>query len=460
MKPASMNRIPEPLPHRPANPAHSRKTTNTARATASIRLAHRAWAGNTINTAIFRHHGLLTVGRLQYCAFYVDSSRLRIVRRTLNDGSVTAHDLPGRYDLLDAHNSISLGCDRDGVLHLAYGCHSSAMRYRRSLSAGDIERWTAEIPLGGAHESHASYPTFLLPPNGGPLLLLYRDGISGNGAARLKQYSEREKVWLDLPRPVLTGAGNRPWTSSPYWNRPAFDRDGNLHLSFVWRTRSIGRERRVNNLGIGYAKSADGGRRWLTSGGWPLATPITQVNAETVLAVPPGANLINQTGMATDGAGHPHIVFYANDPDGIPQYQHLWWDGRRWRHQMLSTRTSPFALEGNGTLQIPISRPEILIDASDRAYVVYRGDLSGDRMVAQQLLPPHYAPNPEAIRVLWDEPLGFSEPVVDMPRWQRHGMLSMLIQKNLQPPHDRDVVPAWEPVDLIDIDLAQGWESE
>jgi hypothetical protein len=426
----------------------------------ALTLAQSAWAGNTVNTAIFRHHGVLSRGRYQFCAFYLDQTRMRVVRRRLGDDRIDIHDIEGLYALADAHHSISLGIDPQGFLHLAWACHSSPIHYRRSERPFEISAWSAEMALSGRHESRVTYPTFLIPRDGGPLLFLYRDGRSGDGTARLKRYVEHQRTWTDLPNPVLTGSGHHPWTSSPYWNRPAFDLEGNLHLSFVWRTRSVGRERRVNNIGIGYARSPDAGSLWFSSRGQPLATPITQVNAETVFAVAPASNLINQTGMAVDSRCQPHIVFYADDPDGILQYQHVRLDGRVWRHEFVSRRTQPFSLAGDGTLQIPISRPEVLIDRADRVYLIYRGDLSADRMVAQRLLPPDYRPDPAQVRTLWDEPLGFSEPVIDMQRWLRDEVLSILVQRNHQPAHDRgEGLRPGTPVHLLDIDLVNGWEG-
>jgi hypothetical protein len=420
----------------------------------ALTIAPRAWAGNTINTSIYRHHGVLTVDRTQWTAFYLDARRLRVVQRDLESGELHSHDLPGRYPLHDAHGSISLGCDRRGRLHLAFGCHSSPARYRRALHPFRIDAWTDERALGSGSESRMTYPAFLMPPEA-PLLLLYRDGWAGRGAARQMRYDEAADNWRIDPLPWLDGSHCRPWTSSPYWNRPVLDRAGCLHLAFVWRSAPLGERRRLHNVGVCYARSRDHGASWESTRGWPLSAPITPVTAETVFAVPAGANLINQSGMATDAEGRPHIVFYADDADGVPQYRHLWWDGREWRHQVLTQRSQAFALEGDQTLQLPISRPEILFDDENCAYLVFRGDLSNDRLAVMRLLPPDYAPSGGVIRLL-DLDLGFAEPVVDMARWDRERVLSVFVQRNLQPPHDREIEPAWEPARLVDFDLVGG----
>ncbi len=418
----------------------------------------KGWSTNTVNTVTFREPGLFTLGRYQFTAFFAGKRTLRIVRRDLHNNHLTTFDLPGSYNVRDAHDCISLGHDGDGYLHLAYDHHNSRLRYRQSKVPLSINAWTDEVPMTGKYEEYLSYPGFVFFPKSGTLLFLFRDGSSARGLMRIKEWSARRKKWTDRPMAVLSGADQRPWTSAPYWNHPIVGKDGSLHLSFVWRAGPIGDKKLVNNIGIDYARSPDRGKNWYSMRDQPFELPITQVNSETIWPTSPGSNLINQTSMALDSKGNPHIVFYADDPDGIPQYQHLRFDGRAWRQRTISVRRKRFALRGGGTLRLPISRPEILIDGADQVYVIYRGDLTGDLMAVQRLLPPAYCADPADVRILWHEPLGFAEPVVDRSRWQRHGVLSMLIQKNNQPAHDRCGRSEYQPVFIADWNLARLWE--
>lgn len=420
-------------------------------------LLSTAWATNTINTVIFRHHGVFTQGRFQFFSYYKDENRLRVAQRDLASGSLFTFDIIGDYNLWDAHNSISMGCDREGFLHLAYDHHATRLRYRRSTMPMSVHSWTEELAMSGVREQCLTYPTFIEQSNNKPLLVLYRDGHPNKGTAYLKEYNESSKVWTDNEPGVLSGASQQPWTSNAYWNHPAIGPDGKIHLSFVWRTHSLGAEKRINNINVDYAQSSDRGRTWSSSRNRRFQLPITQVNSETVFPVSPGSNLINQTSMAVDAHGYPHIVFYSDDPGAVPQYQHLWFNGREWKHHYITQRSEPFVLAGGGTLQTPISRPEIVIDDEDRVYVIYRGDLTGDRMVAQRLLPPLYVPDTSDVRVLWEEPLGYAEPVIDRLRWKREGVLSMLIQKNYQPPHDMHTEPLYEPIYIVDWQLGSLW---
>jgi len=412
-----------------------------------------AWSGNTINTVIFRHHGILTHQGLQTTAFYVNETTLRLVQRNLASNTLQTHDLPGNYNLRDAHNSISLGVDRAGHLHISYDHHATQLRYRRSTQPNNISAWSEELPMTGQHEERVTYPCFIVPRHRYPLTLLYRDGSSENGTARLKTYDEASQTWADHPQAILTGTGQKPWTSNAYWNHPAVGTDGTLHLSFVWRTHSLGQEQRVNNVNICYACSADNGLSWRTSLGRPCQLPITPVNAETIHAVSPGSNLINQCSMALDSQNRPHIVFYANDADGTPQYQHLRFDGKRWHHQDISARTQPFDLAGGGTLQIPISRPDLVIDAQDNAYVIYRGDLRQNRLAATLLPAPDYRWQANSARTLWPEPLDYAEPIIDRSRWAQDNTLTLLLQANDQHNHDTQHQTQQSTVTLVDLQL-------
>jgi hypothetical protein len=413
-----------------------------------------AWAGNTINTAIFRHHGVLAYEGRQTTAFYVDATTLRIVQRNLATEEIRTYDLAGRYNLRDSHNCINLGVDREGFLHMSYDLHASRLRYRRSNVPNDISSWTAELPMTGFAEDNVTYPTFILPHHGFPLTLLYRDGVHDKGTARMKTYNESTGTWLDHTTPILSGAEQKPWTSNAYWNNPAIGSDGSLHLSFVWRTHSIGREALVNNINICYARSFNNGVDWETSRGIPFQLPITQVNAEVIHPVSPGSNLMNQCSMALDSRNRPHIVFYADGHNGIPQYQHVWHDGNCWKNELFSARTEPFALKGFGTLKIPVSRPEVLIDRRDRVFALFRADFTGQCMTVCRLSDSDFSADPKndaCIRKISEKSVGFAEPVIDRVRWQKENILTILLQHNQQPNGDHIKDIAFQPVYLADV---------
>ncbi|MFH1737838.1 MAG: BNR repeat-containing protein [bacterium] len=415
------------------------------------------WANTTVNTVIFRHHGIVTRWPYQFASYFDVKGGMVVVRRDLRDDSCESHVLPGKYNTRDAHNAISLGIDPEGYLHIAYDHHGVPLRYRRSTTALAIDVWTEPLRMTGQFENRVTYPYFIMAPRNsedaeyaGDLYFMYRHGSSGKGDICLKAYDHTTQTWSDRALCFVKGTEQSPWTSNAYWNHPSFDSKGRMHLSWVWRVNRGGPPGGlINNINMGYACTPDMGRTWLTSRGLPIPLPLTQVNSEVIWPIPPGSNLINQCSSAMDSNDRLHIVAYADDPHGIPQYFHLWFDGRSWRFDFITNRTEDFALIGGGSLQIPFSRPEIIVDRQDRVYVIYRGDLTENRLIAQRLDPPDYSPPGEAI-ALWDQDLGHAEPVIDRVRWKRDGVLSMLVQKNYQPDHDAPTdVPA-EPVYIVD----------
>lgn len=409
-----------------------------------------AWAGNTINTVIFRHHGVVSSNGYQFTAFYENETTISIIKRKLKDNSIEKYNLLGRYNLKDAHNSISLGIDRAGHIHISYDHHSSKLKYRRSHNPLDIDNWSDELSMTGTNEQRVTYPTFILPQKGSPLLILYRDGNWKKGSAYLKYYDEEGKVWQDYPLPILSGSESKPWTSNAYWNNPVVDEYGCLHLSYVWRTDYFSDEQLVNNMNIGYAKSYDNGYTWKTINDQPYRLPITQINSDVVWPVSPGSNLINQCSMAIDSRGYPHIVFYANDENGIPQYQHIWYTGTIWKHSYVSNRKENFKLAGGGTLMLPMSRPAIIIDRKDNVFILFRSDETGQKMAICCLSPPYYSDVNNIYKIIWSNSLEQSEPVFDFSRWSEENILTLFVQKNQQPDGDLTHENLYESVFLVD----------
>ncbi|NKX21265.1 hypothetical protein HGF60_06225 [Alteromonadaceae bacterium A_SAG2] len=410
-----------------------------------------AWAGNTVNTAIFRHHGMFTHSGKQYAAFYENKNSLKLVKRDINSNVVEEYCLQGNFHLEDAHNSISLGVDRCGIVHLSYDHHGSKLNYRRSKKPHSIAEWTDVLEMTGYKEDSVTYPAFILPSKTTPLLMLYRDGTWNKGAAYLKYYDEELEMWFDYDLPILSGAGQQPWTSNAYWNHPVVDKNGVIHLTFSWRIDYFSREQLICNLNIDYAKSYDGGLNWSTSKDYPYNLPITQVNSETVWAIAPGENHINQTSMALDSKGYPHVAFYMNDEFRVPQYFHLWFDGVKWYCSQVTKRSNSFLLSGAGTLKIPISRPEIVIDNTDTVYIIYRAEETQQKLVASYQYPPAYKHEPKQILTLWDEPVGYAEPVIDKVRWSEMQVLSLLVQYNEQPNGDTTQLDEEAPIRIVDI---------
>lgn len=379
-----------------------------------------AYAATEVNATIFRLQAVASDGKFQYVTYYNADGRVVVARRPLGKSDWTTVVTPFNGNVKDAHNDVVLGLSSDGVVHLSYDQHSSSvgsepLHYRQSSGGAE---WAAFGPIAaitGRLEARVTYPTFIPGPKG-DLYFFYRDGQSGNGRLCLDHYDSMTHSWSVMASPLLEGAGQ----SSPYWWRPEVGPDGVLHVAWCWRDSADA----STNHDIYYARSRDGGKTWENSDGKILTLPITRESDAEVYPIDKGQNLINSCSLATDAQGHPHIAFYRNDPSGVPQYYHLWFDGKNWSAQQVSKRTVAFSLAGKGTLQIPISRPEIAVSRAGTAYLITRDNTLGGGLRLYVSRPPYT--DWQAQDAL-TEPLGEWEPTYDLARWQRDGVLALFV---------------------------------
>lgn len=379
-----------------------------------------AYAATEVNATIFRLQALASDGKYQYATYYDPSGHVVVARRRLTASEWEMQTLPYTGTVTDAHNDVVLGLSGDGILHLSYDQHTTdrqnnSMHYRQAEVAANWADFGVEKPMTGVLEDSVTYPTFI-PGVKGELYFFYRDGKSGNGRLCLNHYNPTTHGWSTVQSPLLEGAGK----SSPYWWRPEVSADGVLHLAWCWRDSNNA----STNHDIFYACSRDGGKTWENSAGAKLPTPLTMTADAKVYAIATRQNLMNSCSLATDAQGHPHIAYYCNGPDGVPQYFHLWYDGQSWRTQQVSQRKQAFSLNGIGTLKILISRPEIAVSRSGTAYLITRDQEFGGGLRLYAARPPYT--QWQAMDVLYEQ-LGEWEPTYDLARWQRDGVLSLFV---------------------------------
>lgn len=378
----------------------------------------KGWARNSVNAVIFRHNSLITVKDTQFIAFYDGDRNLVLGKRRLGSADWQIQTTPYKGNIADAHNSISLVADGDGYLHVSWDHHNNALRYCHSIEPGSLTL-TEKMPMTGLHEDKVSYPEFYRIPDGG-LIFLYRDGASGNGNLVIDRYDCHQKKWTQVQQDLIDGQGRR----NAYW-QACMDVKGVLHLSWVWRESPDV----ASNHDIAYARSTDGGLSWEKTNGAKYQLPITAATAEYAWRVPDHSELINQTSMCSDAAGHPYIATYWR-PAGstVPQYQLVWFDGVKWRVQVVSHRTTPFTLAGGGTKKIPISRPQVLLSGNGRrAYLLFRDVERGDKVSVA--VCAHFPGGPWLMRDLGSDSLGAWEPSYDTELWKDRQRLNVFVER-------------------------------
>jgi len=404
-------------------------------------LPDSGWAKTSVNGVVFRGSSVATFGKLQYTAYYDGDSNVVLAKRTHGSVNWTAKVTSLTGTVSDAHNSISIQVDGDGFLHLAWDMHGTKLRYCKSLVAGGLDMGP-EQAMVGTQETSVTYPQFFRLANGN-LLFLYRDGSSGNGDLTLNRYDLKTKAWTRLQTKLVDGQGLR----NAYW-QCHLDRNGVLHLSWVWRETSDV----STNHDMCYARSRDGGVTWEKSDGTAYSLPITAASAEYALRIAQKSDLINQTSIFGDAQSRPWIATYwAPAGTSIPQYQLIHHDGTAWKTQQLSHRTTAFSLSGVGTKQIPISRPQLVVDATADSVgvaMVFRDVERGDRVSLMRTTD--LVKDTWSVTDLTDSTVQAWEPSYDIDLWNSSRILSLFVQRMGQGDGETSVTLRPQPVRILE----------
>lgn len=384
------------------------------------------WAATKVNTAIFRHHALLTRERQQFVSYYDAKGFVTVAQRNVGSNAWNFHRTEIKGHISDAHNVISMGLSPDGLLHLSYDHHGAPLHYRRSLSAAEPAVFGPELPMTGRLEKRVTYPQFV-NLHDGTLLFFYRDGGSGRGDLCINRYRTDDQSWEVLQHPLISGEGK----CNPYWCRPATGTDGSLQIAWCWRRSGDA----ATNSRICYARSDDGGTTWSDSRGQRYDLPITPQTAEVIDPVEENQNLSNQDSSEVDSHNRLHVAIRKNDAAGIPQFFHIWWNGKQWRQSLVSSFTESFTMKGGGTLRTPLSRADLLLDKLDRVYLLYRDNRRGSLPMMATASPPDYDRWTHV--ALADVNLRQWEPNYDIGRWKREGVLDLFIQSTDQGDHEK-----------------------
>lgn len=381
------------------------------------------WAGNTVNTAIFRKNSLTTNNGFQYIGFYDSQGYLTLGKRKLGSDNWEIKRSVYGGNVRDAHNIISIAVDGRDYLHVSWDHHNNSLRYCKTIRPGSLELGEKE-KMTGQQESKVSYPEFHKLPNG-DLLFVYRDGGSGGGNMIMNRYEPTTAKWTRLHDNLISGEGKR----NAYW-QACVDNAGTIHISWVWRESPDV----ASNHDMGYARSRDGGLTWENSLSQPYALPITESTAEYACKIPQKMELINQTSMSCDEGGRPFIVSYWRDTvSGFPQYQLLYNVEAGWKQRTLGFRKSGFSLSGMGTKKIPISRPQVLVSGKDKnasLLILFRDEERDNK--ASVLSLRNIESEEWKISDLNDRSLSSWEPTYDIDLWKKHKILSLFIQNATQ----------------------------
>ncbi|HPD87366.1 MAG TPA: BNR repeat-containing protein, partial [Proteiniphilum sp.] len=161
------------------------------------------YAGNSVNTAIFRINSLVTHHDNQYIAFYDGDGYLVLGKRRVDSENWTLCVTQQKGNVKDAHNVISIMVDGEGYLHVAFDHHDTPLRYFRGVRPGSLIMGEPE-QMTGLDEDQVTYPGFYRLPDG-DLLFTYRSGASGRGNLVMNRYDTASKKWERLHDILIDG---------------------------------------------------------------------------------------------------------------------------------------------------------------------------------------------------------------------------------------------------------------
>lgn len=398
-------------------------SAQTSPATSMLNVA-KGWAGNSINTVVFRKNSLVTYGDTQFISFYDAKGFVVFGKRKTGSKKWQLKQTNYTGNIKDAHNSISIMLDGAGYLHLAWDHHNGSLNYCKSITPLSLEL-TPKLSMTDKRESSISYPEFYKMPDGN-LLFFYRDGGSGKGNLVINKYNTTAGKWTTLHNNLIDGEGQR----NAYWQACLDDR-GTIHLSWIWRESPDV----ASNHDMCYARSNDGGLTWEKSTGEKYVLPISAATAEHAMDIPQNSELINQTSMCTDVDGNPVIASYWKDKDStVPQYHILYKQNAEWKVQHLHFRTTAFSLGGQGTKRIPISRPQVIAwkaGTATAAAIIFR-DVERNNKVSMAVSDDMTSQQPWQIFDLSSLSLGSWEPSYDTELWRSTKILNLFVQHTEQ----------------------------
>jgi hypothetical protein len=104
-----------------------------------IPIAGTVWAGSSINVVANIRQALFTDSRTQCAAFYDAEGFMLLAKRILGDDTRGIRWSQYKGNVADAHNSISLVVDGEGVVHVSWDHHANPLNYARSVVPGSLE---------------------------------------------------------------------------------------------------------------------------------------------------------------------------------------------------------------------------------------------------------------------------------------------------------------------------------
>ncbi len=309
------------------------------------------WAGHPVGFC------LLTYNNRQFIAYYNADRNMVVGQRNLEEPEFQLHVMPatsrethgGTSTVLgwDSHNSVTLGIDKEGYIHLSGNMHVHPLTYFRSTQPNDISTLEQIMSMVGTEEDRCTYPHFMNDRND-ELLYHYRDGGSGDGNEIYNVYNTETRTWSRLlDSPLTDGQG----LMNAYQSQPTLMKDDWYHVYWVWRDTPDC----STNQDLSYMKSPDL-QNWYNAYGDSLQLPATLDNKSLIVdPIPVEGGIINLAArLCLDDDNKPVFVYHKFDETGNTQLYTARLNGREWIYSPITNWDYRWYFSGNGSINSEI----------------------------------------------------------------------------------------------------------
>ncbi len=191
-----------------------------------IVLVDSVWAANRVWFA------LQTVGDMQFVAYYDQERMMTVASRNLGSEIWTKQTLPNQLRW-DSHNSVAMGIDNQGYIHVSGNMHVDPLAYFRSEKPYDVTSMMELNEMLGLNEDGVTYPRFFYNKDH-DLLFSYRSGTCGHGNILVNRFLPEQGKWERyLKDPLFIGL--EADDSRAAYHSFVRDSQGNFHFIWMWR---------------------------------------------------------------------------------------------------------------------------------------------------------------------------------------------------------------------------------
>ena len=321
--------------------------TNNTESVSQVIAIDSVWAGHPVGFCLYTHENR------QYIAYYNANRNMVVGQRNLDDDKFQLHVIPatsretkgGTSTVLgwDSHNSVTLGIDKEGFIHLSGNMHVHPITYFKSTKPNDISTLVQQMKLVGTNEKRCTYPHFMNTKEG-ELLFHYRDGGSGNGNEIYNIYSCENKEWsrmLDVP--LTDGQG----LMNAYQTQPTMMKDGWYHVYWVWRDTPDC----STNHDLSYMKSPDL-KNWFNAYEEKITLPATLDQERLIVdPIPVKGGIINLAAkLCLDDLNQPVFAYHKYDAEGNLQFYTARLNNKKWIYTQVTDWDYRWYFSGNGSI--------------------------------------------------------------------------------------------------------------